>query len=260
MRIQQGARLAVRPIIFIDSLKDRSGIPNSVAGSELMELREPVNAMTHGFWALVMIPPLAVLGRAAWPSPRALTGVIFYAFGLLFSFTASGYFHGIRGTETQVAFAQTLDHVGIHLFIAGTWTVFALVALPIRMAIWLLSAIWFLALFGSGLRVGMGKVPVLWATAIYLLMGWISLSCHGQLVRGLTRGELVKLWLGGIVYSIGAIVNALQQPNPVPGILGYHEIFHLLVITASLLHFLAVAELIWRSRAEREKDSANPPA
>jgi len=221
-----------------------------------MDLREPVNAMTHGFWAIVMLPPLAVLCRAAWPSPRALIGVMVYAFGLLFSFTASGYFHGIQGTDLEVAFAQTLDHVGIHLFIAGTWTVFALVALPARMAIPLLSAIWFLALFGSGLRVGMGRVPVLWATAIYLLMGWISLSCHGQLVRGLARGELVKLWLGGIVYSIGAIVNALQKPNPLPGILGYHEIFHLLVITASLLHFLAVAEMIWRYRGEQQKLAA----
>jgi hemolysin III len=216
-----------------------------------MDLREPVNAMTHGFWAIVMLAPLAVLARAAWPFPRAVVGVALYAIGLIFSFSASGYFHGLQGTDAQVAFAQTLDHVGIHLFIAGTWTVFALVALPMRLALPLLGTIWFLACFGSGLRVGMGKVPVLWATGIYLLMGWCSLMCHRHLVRGLTRGELVKLWIGGIVYSIGAVVNALQAPNLFPGFLGYHELFHLLVIVASLIHFVAVAELVWRSRREK---------
>ena len=228
-----------------------------MAAGDFMDLREPVNAMTHGFWAIVMFPPLVVLGRLAWPVPRAVIGVVVYAFGLLFSFTASGYFHGVQGTELQVAFAQTLDHVGIHLFIAGTWTVFALVALPARSGIPLLCAIWFLALFGSALRVGMGRVPVLWATTIYLLMGWISLSCHHHLIQGLSRGELVKLWVGGIVYSIGAIINALQKPNPLPGILGYHEIFHLLVITASLLHFLAVAEMVWRYRGDGQGADAS---
>lgn len=213
-----------------------------------LELREPVNAITHGFWAIVMVPPLAILGRAAWPAPKLLIGVIFYAIGLLFSFSASGYFHGLQGSEVEKAFAQTLDHVGIHLFIAGTWTVFALVVLPFRLAMPILVTVWTLALFGSGLRIGMGQVPVLWATGIYLLMGWCALSCHKDLAKGLTRGELRKLWVGGIVYSLGAIINATKSPNLIPGILGYHELFHLLVIGASLIHFLAVAELVWRTR------------
>lgn len=223
-----------------------------------LELREPVNAITHGFWAIVMLPPLALLGRAAWPAPKLMVGVVVYAIGLLFSFSASGYFHGLQGSEAEKAFAQTLDHVGIHLFIAGTWTVFALVVLPVRWALPLLGTVWFLALFGSGLRIGMGTVPVLWSTAIYLLMGWCALSCHRDLAKGLTRSELTKLWIGGIVYSLGAVINATKSPNLIPGILGYHELFHLLVIAASLIHFMAVAELVWRTRRVEIGFSALP--
>lgn len=226
---------------------------------EGMELREPINALTHGFWAIVMLPPVAVLARAAWPDPRAVVGVALYAFGMLFSFAASGYFHGVVGSEERVAFAQTLDHVGIHLFIAGTWTAFALIALPLRLAGVFLGAIWLLALIGSGLRVGMGSVPVVAATSIYLLMGWCSLACHGYLMRGLTRSELGKLWLGGIIFTIGALINGFRWPNLLPGVMGYHELFHLLVIAASLTHFVAVAELVWRAREANLQKNGNGP-
>ncbi len=228
-----------------------------------MDLREPVSALTHGFWAVAMILPLLLLGRIAWPFPKAVFGVVVYGLTMVFAFAASGYFHGVQGSDARVAFAQDIDHVGIHLFIAGSWTVFCLTGLPLAVATRLLGIIWSLALAGCALRIGMGEVPVAISTGIYLLMGWCSLACHGHLVKGLIPGELNRLWLGGGFFTVGAVINALHWPNLIPGMLGYHELFHLLVVAGSLVHFMAISSLVCRFRTNhlrRLPSVSRPPA
>ncbi len=77
--------------------------------------------------------------------------------------------------------------------------------------------------------------------AIYVLFGWSFVAIGPSLFRAAGPLVLALVVLGGIVYTLGAVIYALQRPNPFPRVFGYHEVFHLCVIAAATLHFVAVS-------------------
>ena len=162
--------------------------------------------------------------------------LLVFGISLTFCYAASAVFHGVHFRGPLLSPYQRLDHIGIYLLIAGTYTpiVWSLLRGP-----WLwgtLTTVWTIALF-SALRVWYGGAFPVWiATATYLAMGWGSLFCYRELARTYSHRKLLPLPLGGIFYTVGAAINLLKWPVISPGFFGSHEMFHLFVIAGSACH------------------------
>ena len=107
-----------------------------------------------------------------------------------------------------------------------------------------LGIVWAGALLGIALSIAWVGAPKVLVAAVCVLLGWAALPVLPALKAALGIGAVVLLASGGVTYSLGALVYALRRPDPVPGVFGYHEVFHALVIVAAGFHFAAVAEAV----------------
>lgn len=133
-----------------------------------------------------------------------------------------------------------LDHAGIYLLIAGTYTPIGLLLLSRVWAIVVLAIVWSGAAAAIVLKVVRPGTPKAVSAGIGLALGWVGASAVTQLLK-LPVAGLSLLVGGGIAYSIGAIVYALRRPDPIPHVLGYHEVFHLLTLVAAGCQYAAIA-------------------
>jgi hemolysin III len=136
---------------------------------------------------------------------------------------------------------RRLDHSMIYLLIAGTYTPFALLVLHGGLARAILITVWSGAALGIALKLLWPDTPK-WLTAtVYVALGWVAVAAFPQLAGEIGPGGIALIAGGGVLYTAGAIVYALRRPDPAPDVFGYHEIFHVLVIAAALLQYVAVA-------------------
>jgi hemolysin III len=128
----------------------------------------------------------------------------------------------------------------IFILIAATYTPFCLI--PLRGA-WgwsIFATVWAVALIGIVFKIFWISSPRWLSALMYVFMGWIMIVGIVPLVRSLQTGALFWLFTGGVLYSSGALIYALKRPNPIPHILGFHEIFHIFVMLGSLAHFWTI--------------------
>ena len=138
---------------------------------------------------------------------------------------------------------RRLDHSTILLLIAGTYTPFALLAFDGALGTAVLIAVWSGAAAGLVLNLLWIDAPT-WVTAVvYITLGWVGAVAVPELV-GFGIAPAVLVFVGGALYTVGAVTYALKRPNPIPAVFGYHEIFHLLVIGAAITHFVAIAAFV----------------
>lgn len=209
-------------------------------------LREPVNGLTHAAGGVLALVGLGVLLATAVSTGRLDQLVAFCVFGLslIALYAASALYHLLPLSPSGVARLRRLDHMTIFVFIAGTYTPFCLLALDGGWRWGLLSLIWGLALCGVLLKLLWMDAPRWLSVALYLGMGWVAVIAAPALFRAMPLGGGAWVLAGGLVYSAGALVYGLKRPNPVPGVFGFHEVWHLFVIAGSACHFWAVLRYI----------------
>ena len=135
---------------------------------------------------------------------------------------------------------RRMDHSNIYLIIAGTYTPFAVLALPADQGRTLLLIVWIGAMAGVVFRVfGVGAPRWLY-TLLYVVIGWVAVFFIPDLIDGAGVAAVVLIALGGLLYTLGAIVYGTKRPNPSPVWFGFHEVFHTLTIGAFIAHYAAV--------------------
>ena len=166
-----------------------------------------------------------------------------YAAALAAMFGASALYHRFPWRSTgKRLWARRLDHSTIFVFIAGTYTLFALLRFE-GVSRWLVL-VWMGAAFGLVLELVWIDSPR-WLSAIaYLLVGWVGVLAIPQMFSRAGVAVAVLLLVGGGLYSLGAVIYATQWPNPFPRVLGFHEVFHLLVVAAAATQFVAVSLVV----------------
>ena len=199
-------------------------------------MREPWNSLTH--WVGAGLALLALLALLWYAAAQHLSGWPFAVFGLslLFLYTASASYHSFRVGERALLRLRKLDHSAIFLLIAGSYTPVAYFGLS---GIWrevVLAFIWGVALSGIALKLLTMRLPRWVSTLLYVLMGWTALAFLPQLWRTLSPAALLWLTLGGVLYSVGAVIYGTKRWNPRPGVFGFHEIWHLFVLGGSGAH------------------------
>ena len=203
-------------------------------------LREPVNALSHGLGAMLAIIATIYLWTRADSKPGARLACLIYGASLTFCLGTSAVFHSIMVSGPVFDRVLALDQVGIFLLIAGTYTPLAWNVLDGTWRKATLICAWSMAAFGGIMHLVSDHPPIVLSTLLYLVMGWGALICYREVVLRAPRGAHWWLLGGGVLYSVGAIFNVIEWPNPWPTILGFHGIFHLFVLAGAATHFVLI--------------------
>ena len=170
--------------------------------------------------------------------------MIIYSVGLLSMFGFSALYHRRKSTIEVNKFLRKLDHTGIFLMIAGTFTPVCLLALPAESGLTLLTIIWIVAFIGILQSIFFGNIHRILRASIYLIAGYMALPFMSVIFLSLSTSKIVLVVTGGVIYSMGAIAYGFKFPKLSPEVFGFHEVFHTLVIIAAVLHFIVVYSLI----------------
>lgn len=190
-----------------------------------------------GFYvAVVLAIPLI---WTADPGRARLSATVF-AVCVAGCFGASALYHRPTWRPGVRHWLARLDHAGVYLLIAGTYTPFGLIVMSHGWAVAVLSIVWTGAALAILLKVFWGNEPK-WVSATFgLVLGWVAVAAFSQLLKLETVG-LVLVLIGGLAYTLGAVTYALRRPDPVPHYFGYHEIFHVCTLVAAGCQYAAIA-------------------
>jgi hemolysin III len=156
-------------------------------------------------------------------------------------FGASALYHRVTWTPRLRPWLRRVDHAGVYLLIAGTYTPVCLLVLDGAWRLAVLTTVYICAGLAIAFKFAWIDAPKWLAVTFGLALGWGSLIVLPQLVSRLNPAAVVLLGVGGLAYTFGAIVYARRRPDPAPAIFGYHELFHALTIVAAACQYVAIA-------------------
>lgn len=154
-------------------------------------------------------------------------------------FGNSALYHRFNWKPTTRILLKRIDHANIFLLIAGSYTPITVLALPPEKSVLLLTIVWTGAILGIAFRVFWIHAPRWLYVPLYLLLGYGALIFIVDFFDA-NAAMMTLILIGGLCYTVGAVIYALKKPNPIPGVFGFHEIFHTLTVLAFLCHFVAI--------------------
>ncbi|MFO0953266.1 MAG: hemolysin III family protein [Isosphaeraceae bacterium] len=227
---------------------------------DFLQFREPFNAWSHAAWLALSVPATVLLLRRSNDNWSKRLSLLIFGMSIAACSLASTLFHGVQGSPDRIDLLDRVDHVGIHLLIAGTYTPLAWNLLRGRWRTGTLTAVWTTTTLSSVLLMADIRLPRPLETCEYLALGWGALLCYVEIARVLPHRTLRPLVIGGVFYSVGAVLNLLRWPEVGPVGLGHHEVFHLWVIAGSMTHvwfmMTAVVPFAWAAHARQQADPA----
>ena len=185
---------------------------------------------------------VAVVFLAQTTSVRC--AALVYTVGVTAMYATSACYHRGQWSEVTRLRLRRLDHSMIMIAIAATYTPLAIAALDVRSATILLAVVWSLAVVGVIAQMLWLHAPRWLGAALYIAIGWTALVFSPTLWRDLGVASFSLLFLGGVVYSLGAVVYSTRHPDPAPAVFGFHEVFHALVIAAGLIFYAAIVRVV----------------
>lgn len=196
---------------------------------------ERLNVISHAIGLVLSVAALVLLVVYASLEGQAAHIVSFSIYGasLILLYSASTFYHYVQSPKLRKKL-NVLDHAAIYVLIAGTYTPFCLVVLEGWIGYTIFGVAWGLALIGVVFKLFYtGRFDKL-STAAYVLMGWLIIFAIRPLIESLPNGGLFWLFLGGLFYTVGAILYSIK------GLKYNHAIFHIFVLLGSFCHFMAV--------------------
>ena len=196
---------------------------------------ELANALTHGLGALLsLIGSWLLIDKAlAFQNQRLLLSFMIYGGGIFFLFLASTLYHSFKHESVKKRL-QVIDHIGIYLMIAGTYTPFAMITLDRWWGDLLLWLVWSIAFFGIIFKIFFtGRFKML-STIIYLGMGWLVVIAAKPMYDAITLNGLLLIVAGGLVFSAGTVFYMRERLR------FNHAIWHLFVLGGGICHFFAI--------------------
>ncbi len=227
----------------IDSAAPEHELPNIPLLDEAIAYDEkPVKPAWRG-WIHAGTFPLAIalgviLILVAGGTTAKVSSAVFVASSLLM-FGTSALYHRLNWSDTSRAFMRRLDHANIFLLIAGSYTPITALSLTTEKATLLLWLIWSGAALGIGFRVWWIGAPRWLYVPLYVVLGWGAFAFVVDFFQA-NAAMMTLIMVGGLAYTLGAVVYGIKKPNPVPGVFGFHEVFHALTVVAFLCHWTGI--------------------
>jgi hemolysin III len=204
------------------------------------QLRPRLRGVLHQYAFFVSLGFGALLVAGASGAGERAAAVVFAA-ALAAMFGVSALYHRLTWQPRARRWMRRLDHAAIYLLIAGTYTPFALLALSGAWRWTVLPIVWGGALVALVFKLVWIDAPKWLDAAIGIALGWVGIVALPQFWAHSGPVGVALLGLGGVLYTVGAVVYAARRPDPVPTVFGYHELFHALVIAAAACQYAAVA-------------------
>ncbi len=206
-----------------------------------MTLPKPLlRGWSHAAAALVSVAGLASLVVITRHDPAKLVSMAVYGTGLVLLFAVSATYHIFNWPPLVKDWLRRADHATIFVFIAATYTPLVYNVLDGWWRLGVLITIWICALAGVVGAAPFLRIPRAALAGLYLAMGWIAVVALVPLTAALGWAAALLMALGGLQYSLGAAAYAFRRPRLWPRVFGYHEVFHLAVITASITFYVIV--------------------
>lgn len=206
----------------------------------LGRMQNPIRGFLHGGAAVLSLVGLIALLVESSGSPPAIRSSLAFGGSLVAMYAISAIYHSLPWGETWKGRMQRLDHTMIFLVVAGTFTPIAIASLSgtsLRIALW---SVWILAVVGILLKTLLPNTATWLSLTIQLSMGWSAIIWMPAIYRELGSSAIALIAIGGLFYTVGVVIFTRKRPVLMARSFSYHELFHVMVIVASLFHYLAV--------------------
>jgi channel protein (hemolysin III family) len=207
-------------------------------------LRDPISAATHAAACLWFLYLTAILWRLCRGERLKQWSIAVFGISSVILYAASALSHSVPFSSEHFQLFRLIDHSAIYLLIAGTYTpaVAVLIARPWRTP--LLISVWILAALGIASKWLLLDAPYGLTISLYVGMGWLGLVRLPEFWRAVgLRGAIWGIG-GGLLYTVGALLDWLRWPVPVPGFFGHHEIFHICDILGSFFYLMLMIQCV----------------
>lgn len=205
---------------------------------------DPVSSMTHLFSLPFILAFSFVLIREFRGDLSRTVSLSIFVFAAVFLLTMSGLFHLLEPDSSARYVFQMLDHAAIFLLIAATFTPIHILQFKGFMRWGILSLVWGTAITSITLKsIYFDEVPESLSLTLYLGIGWLGAITGYKLYRRLGINAIAPLLNGALAYSLGAIMEFLHFPILWPGVIGPHELFHVLVLLGIATHWQFVRRM-----------------
>jgi hemolysin III len=195
---------------------------------------------SHGVAAFIAVAGLVSLILITRHDPAKLASMVVYGIGLVLLFGVSATYHIFNWPPRAKDWLRRADHATIFVFIAASYTPLVFNILGGWWRVGVLVAIWIMAVAGVVGAAPFLRIPRVALASLYLAMGWLAVVALVPLTAALGWVAALLMALGGLQYSLGAAAYAFRRPRLWPRVFGYHELFHLAVISASVTFYVVV--------------------
>ena len=208
--------------------------------------REPINSLTHGAGIILSMIGFALLLYEAiyHESLSQIISFSTYGISMILLYTASSLYHGLPVKEKTLLLLKKLDHSMIYVLIAGTYTPICLIVLEGAWKWGFFSTVWIMAIIGIIIKIYWIHAPRWLSTTFYLLFSYMAVILFPILIEKLPPAFMIWIAVGGVAYTVGAIIFYFKRPNPIPDWFGSHEIWHLFVLVGTFSHFWAIYQYL----------------
>ncbi|GAB2975729.1 PAQR family membrane homeostasis protein TrhA [Nocardioides montaniterrae] len=231
------------------SQRARAGI--ETARTEVAEAFAEVKPKLRGWLHAGTTPVVIAAGTVLItlsPTPATRVGSSLYVATALLLFGISATYHRGTWSPRMHAFLNRFDHANIYVFIAGSYTPFALILLDGSKRIWMLAIVWTGAIIGVALQMLWPSAPRWLSAPVYIALGWAAVFfipsfLDGAMELGVGVGVAIftLICTGGLLYTLGGLVYGFKWPNPSPRWFGFHEVFHVFTIVAFIAQYVGVS-------------------
>jgi hemolysin III len=195
-------------------------------------------------WGFVVSLAAGAFLIALAPPGRATLAAVIYASAVSALLGTSTLYHRVDWRPAARPWVRRADRSMIYVLIAASYTPFALLALHGTLATVVLAVMWSGAAAGIALQLAWPEHPKWVALVVSLSLGWVAVITLTQLPHAIGWWAIGALVLSGVLYTAGGVIYARERPNPLPGVFGYHEVFHALVLAAAAIHYAIVAFVV----------------
>tara|TARA_R100000963_G_C4629481_1_gene94921 strand:- start:146 stop:811 length:666 start_codon:yes stop_codon:yes gene_type:complete len=203
--------------------------------------REPFNAWSHYLGALIAFIWLFFLMSEASESPLGhKVSFIIYGITVVLMFLSSAIYHTLNVSFKVEEIFRMVDHYLIYIVIAGTYTPMCAIVLEGAWQWGMMLGVWIFALGGILKKTFWMSAPRWFSTFIYLLMGWVSVIILPMVWDLIPHAFVYWIAVGGLFYTVGAVIYGMKKPDPFPEVFGFHEIWHLFVMGGAFSHYWAI--------------------
>lgn len=212
-----------------------------------IKIKDPVSALTHFIAFLTAIPITILLVYKAGIYNRAwyIVSSVIFGISLMALYGASTLYHWLCVDKYKERILRKIDHMMIFVLIAGTYTPVCLINLRGKWGYLLLGIIWSLAIGGIILKAFWLEAPRWLSTVLYVIMGWTVLIAFYPLTQVVSKSGITLLVLGGVTYTIGALIYGTKWFPFKNKWFGSHELFHLFVMAGSLFHLIFMFQYVF---------------